>query len=65
MATSDYVTRDDGSVMYWPMCTIQSCGNRMNRAANNGLCWPHQPSGKTFEEMKDELGRNKEVPTVV
>lgn len=47
---SDYV-RIEGRLVYWPMCRTPGCGNRMNRAANNGLCWPCQPSGKTFEEV--------------
>lgn len=53
--SNDWVQIEGYGVMHWPMCKTPGCGNRMNRAADNGYCWPCQPSGKSFDEVVGEL----------
>lgn len=57
----DYVVLEDGRVIYWPICKTTGCSNRMNMDAGNGLCWPCQPSGKTFEQVMETVGSSETV----
>jgi len=51
----NYIFIEGEGFVYWPLCRTIGCTNRMNRAAGNGYCWPCQPSGKTLDELIDEL----------
>jgi hypothetical protein len=59
---SDFI-EIEGETIHWPMCKTPGCGNRMNLTANNGYCWPCQPSGLTFEEVVAEVGGGLPVRT--
>lgn len=59
---SDFIEIEGEGLVYWPMCKTPGCGYRMNRVANNGYCWPCQPSGKSLSELLEDVRNDAGLP---
>lgn len=53
------VEAEDGStdVIWWPMCSINGCPNRVCTGRSDKYCYPHSTDGKTHKQLMDELTR--------
>lgn len=43
--------------IYWPMCSMRGCENRICIGLSDKYCYPHSPSGKTFDEIMAECNK--------
>ena len=50
----------DKGWVHWPMCPIKGCQNRICLRLESSYCYPHTGSGKTLDELLDELNREPE-----
>lgn len=48
----------EGRVFRWPFCTIPGCPNRICTGRSDRFCWPHSSSGKTLDELIEEVSHD-------
>ena len=59
---SDWIYIEGEGLVYWPMCPIKGCPNRICFSEESKYCYPHTGSGKSFDELIAELNEEpKEV----
>ncbi len=56
----DLIEIEGEGVVYWPMCPIKGCENRICMRLGSKYCWPHTGSGKSPEDMLCELNKEPE-----
>ena len=59
----DYIEIEGEGVVYWPMCPIKNCPNRICLSLGSKYCWPHTGSGKGQTEFISELSELPENMT--
>jgi len=52
---SDYIEIEGEGLVYWPMCPIKGCPNRICLRLASKYCWPHTGSGKGQAELMRDL----------
>ena len=55
----DWVEVEGWGFVYWPMCPIKGCQNRICLSEGSKYCWPHTGSGKSPEQLLKELDCDK------
>ena len=55
----DLVEIEGEGIVYWPMCPIAGCQNRISLALKSKYCYPHTKSGDTFDDLMDSLSSEK------
>jgi len=48
---SDFIEVEDAGLVYWPMCPIKHCKNRICLSLGSDYCWPHTGTGQTEDEF--------------
>lgn len=47
--------RDDDGYFLWKRCEIEGCPNVICGRRSPLFCWPHSDSGKTLEEVMQDI----------
>ena len=56
----DYILIEGEGLVYWPMCPIKDCPNRICLRLVSKYCWPHTGSGKSLGEIVDTSIKEKD-----
>lgn len=50
------------AIVWWPMCAVNGCPNRICHSKSDKYCYPHSTNGKTHEQLMDELKCDETLP---
>jgi len=55
---SGFVETEDG-LIYWPVCPVPLCSNRVCLSLQSDKCFPHTKSSDSFKDMISKLEDQK------